>query len=126
MGSHPINLALRFGLELGALAAMAYWGWTGHVGAARWIWAIGLPIGSAVAWATFAVPHDPSRSGAAPLPVPGVVRLVLELGFFAAASLQVAARGRERLAIVSATVVLLHYAFSYDRVSWLLKQRPTR
>jgi hypothetical protein len=27
MGSHPLNLAVRFALELSALAALGVWGW---------------------------------------------------------------------------------------------------
>jgi hypothetical protein len=64
MGSHPINLAVRFLLEVVALLAMAYWGWTQHEGLFRFVWAIGLPVVSAVIWGSFAVPDDPSRSGA--------------------------------------------------------------
>ncbi len=59
MGSHPLNLALRFLLELVALGAMGYWGWTQHEGTARWLWAIGLPLVAAVLWGTFAVPTTP-------------------------------------------------------------------
>ncbi len=75
MGSHSLNLALRFLLELAALGAMGYWGWTQHEGPVRWRWAIGLPLVAAVLWGTFAVPNDPSRSGQAPVPIPGILRL---------------------------------------------------
>ena len=66
MGSHPINLAVRFLLEIGALLGMAYWGWTQHDGAVRFVWAVGLPLVSAVIWGTFAVPEEsePVRQGA--------------------------------------------------------------
>jgi hypothetical protein len=30
MSKNPANLALRFVLELAALAALGYWGWTTH------------------------------------------------------------------------------------------------
>ena len=72
MGFHPINLAIRFLLEVLALLAMAYWGWTQHDGLARFLWAIGLPLLSVVIWGTFAVPNDRSRSGKAPVPVSGI------------------------------------------------------
>ena len=48
--------------------AMAYWGWTQHDGPARFLWAIGLPLLSAVIWGVFTVPDDRSRSGKAPVP----------------------------------------------------------
>jgi len=52
MGSHPLNLALRFILEIAALFAFGYWGWTQHEGVWRYIWAAGLVIGAAVTWGT--------------------------------------------------------------------------
>ncbi len=82
MGSNPLNLAFRFLLEIAALAAMTYWGWTQHDGIWRIVFAVGVPLLAAVLWGTFAVPDDPSRSGKAPVPVPGIVRLLLELAIF--------------------------------------------
>lgn len=78
-GAHPINLALRFALELSALAALGAWGWGRGSGWTAAALAIGLPLAAAVVWGTFAVIGDPSRSGKAPVPVPGPVRLALEV-----------------------------------------------
>ena len=105
MASHPINLALRFLLELAALAAYAYWGWVAHEGAWRYVLGIGPPLLAAILWGTFRVPNDP---GSAPVPVPGPARLLL-----AAVS--------PRPAVVFGVLVVLHYAASYDRVLWLLR-----
>ena len=82
MGSHPINLAVRFLLELSALLAMGVWGWRQIESGFRFVLAAGIPIIIAVVWGTFAVPNDPSRSGAAPIAVPGILRLVIELAVF--------------------------------------------
>ncbi len=120
MGSHPLNLAVRFLLEMAALAAFAVWGWTAHDGVWRYVWAVGLVVAAAVLWGTFAVPDDPSRSGSAPVAVPGVVRLLLELAFFALGAWAIAATGRSQLAALFGIVVIIHYAVSYDRVLWLL------
>ncbi len=122
MATHPINLGLRFLLELCALAATATYGWTQFDGALRWILALAGPLLFMVLWATFAVPDDPSRSGAAPVPVPGALRLALEFALlgFAAWALHVA--GYTRPSLVYATCLTLHYATSWDRVIWLLKQ----
>jgi hypothetical protein len=122
MGSHPINLAVRFILELSALVAIGYWGWSQHAGWLRIGLAVGLPLLAAVLWGTFAVPNDPSRSGAAPVRVPGIVRLVLELAFFAAATWSFFATGLATLAWIYGVVVLIHYAVSYDRILWLIRQ----
>ena len=122
MGKHPVNLAIRFILELCALAAMAYWGWTQHAGWLRWGLAIGLPVLAAILWGTFTVPHDHSRSGQAPVPVPGLVRLMLELAFFGLAVWMLYDTGATLLSLIMAIVVIIHYAISYDRMAWLLKQ----
>ena len=122
MGSHPINLALRFILEMVVLFSFVYWGWTQHEGIWRFVWSIGLVLAGAVIWGTFAVPDDPSRSGKAPVPVPGIVRLLLELVFFAAGVAAFIAAGQTTWGIVLAVVVVVHYALSYDRIAWLLKQ----
>jgi hypothetical protein len=121
MGSHPLNLAVRFLLELSAMGAMGYWGWTQHEGLARWLWAIGLPIVAAVLWGTFAVPNDPSRSGQAPIPTPGTIRLLLELSFFAFGTIALIVSQRVSAGAVLAAVTILHYVISYDRILWLLK-----
>jgi len=121
MGSHPLNLALRFLLELAALIAMGYWGWTQHDGAARWLWVIGLPIVAAILWGTFAVPNDPSRSGQAPVPTPGVLRFLLELSIFALAAYVLFLSQQANAAWTLAAVTLFHYAISYDRILWLLR-----
>jgi len=122
MGSHPLNLTLRFLLELSAMIAMGYWGWTQHEGPSRWLWMIGIPVIAAILWGTFAVPDDPSRSGHAPIPTPGAVRLLLELLFFAIGTMALIASQRLSAGIVLATLTLFHYAISYDRIIWLLKR----
>lgn len=119
MGNHPLNLALRFILELTALFAFGYWGWTQHTGLSRWLWTIGLPLAAAAMWGIFRVPGDP---GDAPVAVPGLLRLLLELVFFGTAAWAFYAANRENWGIIFAIIVLIHYAFSYDRVLWLVRQ----
>ncbi len=122
MGTNPINLAIRFLLELTALYAFGSWGWTKHEGALRFILAIGLPILAMALWGTFAVPDDPSRSGKAPVPVAGIIRLALELAFFASATWAFFASDRSSWGTIFGIVVFAHYLISYDRIAWLLKQ----
>jgi len=121
MGSNPLNLAVRFLLELAALFAMAYWGWTQHGGFIRIILAVGTPLVAAVLWGTFAVPNDPSRSGKAPVPVPGIIRLILELAIFAAGAMAFFASGLTTVGLIFSAVAILHYLVSYDRIVWLLR-----
>jgi hypothetical protein len=121
MGSNPANLALRFILELAALFALGYWGWTQYAGIWRFVWSIGLVGLAAIVWGTFAVPDDPSRSGNAPVPVPGFLRLIIEMVIFAAGVWAFYAAGLPLIALVFGILTLIHYAISYDRLIWLLK-----
>ncbi len=123
MGSNPINLAVRFLLEIAGLIAIGYWGWHQGEGFLSIVFAIGLPVIAAALWGTFAVPNDPSRSGKAPVPIPGILRLVLEAAFFGFATWALYDVGTPLLGLILVIVVLFHYAISYDRLLWLAKQR---
>ena len=123
MGSNPINLIFRFLLELTAIFIYGYWGWHASTGPLRYLLALGLPLAAAVLWGTFAVAGDPSRSGKAPVPIPGILRLLLELIFFCLAAYLLMIIGREGLGWIFAGAVLVHYLLSYDRVLWMLKQK---
>jgi uncharacterized protein DUF2568 len=122
MGSHPINLAIRFLLELSALLAMGVWGWQRSEGSLRFVLALGIPLIAATLWGAFAVPHDPSRSGTAPIAVPGMLRLALELAIFAFATWALYDIGVIKLSWTLGIVVTIHYLASYDRILWLIKQ----
>ena len=122
MGSHPINLTIRFLLELSTLLAMGVWGWRQSEGWFRFVLALGIPIIVAVVWATFAVPNDPSRSGAAPIAVPGIVRLAIELAVFVLAMWMLYDLGYTRLSWILGIIVAIHYITSYDRILWLIAQ----
>lgn len=122
MGSHPVNSAVRFLLEMSVLVVMGLWGWENGNGWVRYVLAIGIPVVLAVIWATFAVPDDPSRSGAAPVVTPGFVRLILELLFFAVASWALYHLGHTRLCLIFSIVVVVHYLASRDRILWLLSR----
>ena len=122
MGSNPINLAVRFLLEIVGLVALGWWGWNQADGILRFVLALGIPFLAAVLWGTFAVPDDPSRSGEAKVPVPGIVRLLLELAFFGAATWSLFAMDVTTLGWIYGIAVLIHYVISYDRISWLVRQ----
>jgi len=122
VGTHPLNLAVRFVLELAALFILGLWGWRQGGGGWRIVIAVGIPLVAAALWGTFAVPGDPSRSGSAPVPVPGVLRLALEFGFFASATWASYRLGLTRFTALFVTAIVLHYLLSYDRVRWLLSR----
>ena len=119
MSQHPINLGVRFILEMAGLIAMGMWGWRQGEGVLRFALALGVPLVAAALWGTFRVPGDTSSAGSAPVPVSGFVRLLLELVFFDFAAWCLFTV-RPVYGWVFAIVVLIHYAVSYDRVRWLL------
>ncbi len=94
------NLGLRFLLELGALAAVAYWGFTTGDGALRWVLAVAAPAAVAVVWWLFVSPKaavDASRP----------VRLVIELGVWTAAGVALWAAGHPGLGIAFFVVAVV-------------------
>jgi hypothetical protein len=122
MSNNPINLALRFLLEIAAVLAIAYWGWEQGAGPVRYVLALTLALAAAAAWGTFRVPGDVSASGGAPVPVPGPIRLLIELALFGSAVWGLFSQDAATLGLVLGGVAVLHYLISYDRVFWLLSQ----
>ena len=120
MSNNPIVLTVRFVLELAALAAMGYWGWTQHEGVLRVVLAVGLPLLAAVLWGVFRVSGYPND---ALVEVPGIVRLLLEFVVFGGGVALLEAAGQRDAALVFGVVVLLHYAASYDYVLAMLRAR---
>ena len=121
MSNHPANLALRFILEMAALAAIAYWGWQQSDGLSKYLFAIGAPMIMAIIWGTFRVPGDASASGKAPVPTPGILRLAIELLIFGFAVWGFFQAGVPTLGWILGFLVVAHYLISYDRCLWLIR-----
>ena len=75
----------------------------------------------AAIWGIFAVPNDPSRSGAAPIEIAGIIRLVIELMIFAIATWLLFDLKYTRLSWLLGVIVVIHYIISYDRILWLIR-----
>lgn len=120
MSNHPLNLVVRFILELAGLYALGYWGWVTFDSPWRWLAAIGLPVIAASIWGIFRVPND---GGPPVVQVPGPVRLMIEFDYFTAAVLAFWFAGLQQAALILLIVVLGHYAISYDRVVRLIQNR---
>jgi hypothetical protein len=120
MAVHPLNLTLRFVLELSALVAIGFWGWQRGSGWGQYALAIGLPLAAAFVWAAFAVPNDPSRGGTGLVPVPGVFRIALELALFGLAVWALFDVGAMAFGWGLGVGVALHYVVSVDRLLWLI------
>lgn len=117
------NLALRFLLELAAFTGFGWAGWHLADGLAALVLTIILPVAAATVWGVFAVPNEPNRNPKAPVPVPGWLRLTLELLIFFGGAAGFAFFGARAVGIGLAALVVVHLAFSTGRTRWLLKQR---
>ncbi len=107
---------------MSGLVALGVWGWATGDGVLKFMLAMAVPLIAAAIWGIFAVPNDPSRSGNAPVIVPGLVRLVLELAFFTSVVWALFALHQSILGWVFGVIAIVHYLVSYERVSWLLRQ----
>ena len=121
-GFHPVNLGVRFLLELAAVVALGILGASLADGVLSAVLALALPLIGMGIWGTFAVPGDRSRSGEAPIPVSGAVRLLVEGGIFTAAVAALVMVDRPLWAGMLALCVIVHYALSVDRINWLVRQ----
>jgi hypothetical protein len=121
--SASANDILRFILELWALVVYGYWGLNQSLGVFNYVLMIGLPVLMAVLWGTFAVPNDPSRSGGAPVPVPGAVRLLLELLILGPAFWIMFSGELFYLGLIYGVLVIIHYIIARERIKWLLSQK---
>jgi hypothetical protein len=115
------NLALRFGLELGALAGLGIAAWKLTSNPIRWAVVIALPVAAAIVWGVFNVLDDPSRSGAAPVEVSGWIRLAIELAVLGGGAAALAIAGRRDIGIAFAVLIAVHYAASWTRIEWLVQ-----
>ncbi len=89
-----LNLALRFLLELFALAALGYWsGTTAYGTPTSVVLAVALPLAAAVFWGTFVSPR-------ARVVLPTSLRMPLGLAVFACAATALADRGHGMLAAI--------------------------
>jgi len=109
MGQNPINLALRFFLELAALYCMGYWGWTQHEGLLRYLLAIGVPLLAATIWGVFRVPED---GGPPRVRISGIVRFLIEIIFFGFATWGLFEAGAITAGWIFGGLTLFHYMIS--------------
>jgi hypothetical protein len=115
------NLGLRFGLELGALAALATATWRLAPGTFRWVAVVIVPVIAAAIWGVFNVLGDPSRSGAAPVEVGGWTRLAIELLILGGGAVALGLIGQPVIGIGFAVLIAAQYVTSWSRVQWLVE-----
>ena len=105
------SLALKFALELAALAAFAVWGANVGSGAVSVVLAIAVPLAAAALWGTFAAPRASRR-------LPTRARIPFELGFFAVAVVALLGAGAPVAAAVLAALVVLSTALLARFEQW--------
>ena len=94
------NLAFRFLLELCALGALVYWGFTTGSGTlAKMGLGIGTPLMAAVVWAMFVSPQ-------ASVQLPGILVLLLQVLVFGSAAAGLAATGHRTMALAFGALVI--------------------
>ena len=121
MNKNPVNLAVRFLLELVILVTLGMGGWHLFAGWEQYAAALILPAIAATLWGIFRIPNDP---GAAPVKTPGLIRLLMELGLFALTVWILFILNYSTFSYVIAAIVIVHYAVSYDRTWAMLRNKP--
>ena len=101
-----VNLAIRFALELGAIAAFFYWGTQTGSGLASWLLALGAAGLFVLVWGTLLAPRAPRR-------LPMRARIPLELVLFGLAGVALAVAGPGWLAIAFVVVAYANIAVVY-------------
>lgn len=108
----PANDVLRFLLELSALAAVAYWGWSEHGGIWRWLLVVAAPVLVAVVWGRWVAPKAKHPAG-------DPWRLLLEVLVFGSAVAALAGADQPVLALALAVATAVHLTLTF-----VLGQRP--
>lgn len=97
-----VNLAIRFLLELCALASLGYWGFqVGKSAYTKFVFGIGSPLLLAILWGTFIAPK-------ASLKLPEPYRFMLEFVIFGAASFALYFVDKTILAIILGMVFIIN------------------
>jgi hypothetical protein len=120
MNNHPVNLSIRFLLEVSLLIIFAVWGYNQFNGVARYVLAVGIPVITAGIWGICRTEGDP---GKAIVPIPGWLRLLYEMLLFTLAAYFLLQLQLLKWAYIFVTISALHYLVSYDRIVWLIKKR---
>ena len=102
----PANDALRFFLELSALAAVAYWGWSEHGGVWRWVLVLAAPAAVVLVWGRWMAPKSQTR-------VRDPWRLAIELLVFGGAALALCDADEAVQAVVLGAAAAIHLALTF-------------
>lgn len=122
MTSNPYNLVLRLLIEFYGYIVFGFAGFFLTSGMIRWPLAILLPISAGFFWGTFYVEKDPAGIGKAIVRVTGIQRLIIEFLFYALTVTLSFIFVSKLVSFIYLYLIIIHNAFSYDRITWLLKK----
>ena len=100
------NLGLRFPLEVGALAAVGYWGWKTGDGLLGWVLEIGAIAAVIAVWALFVSPKHTIETSKQ-------VAFAIELAVWLAAAAAVYTTGHEALGLAFGAISMASGALNY-------------
>lgn len=118
VNNHPLNLGVRFLLEIALVVIFAYWAWNKFDGIFKYMLSFLLPVIGISIWAIFKVEGDPGKAIVA---IPGWLRLILEAILFVSAFYMLRSVNLTKWSLLFLVVTVIHYLASYDRIIWLLK-----
>ena len=98
-----MNLALKFVVEMAALALLGLWGVTVGDGVWGYVLAVAAPAAVIIVWARCAAPRAPAR-------LPTAARMLLELGLFALSAVAGYAAGARAVALAFGVIAVANAA----------------
>ena len=111
----------RFALEVIAIIFVGIWGSTFIAGWPSFYVGLGCSFLFMLIWGLFNVPGDPSRSGKAPIAVPGKLRLIIELLLFLWAALALTKTVGLSYGMLFLIAVIAHNIHIKERTFWIWK-----
>jgi ABC-type phosphate transport system permease subunit len=127
LSQHPANRLLRLVLLAATLIATGQMLWT-RMGSTpqpteiRYLAAFGVPLLLAVFWYVFTASNEPDYEGRRILSIPGGARMALEVSIFLTGIWSLLVLGRAAAALGLAVGLFLHYYWSAERVTRLLRR----
>lgn len=122
MTSNPYNLVLRLLIEFYGYIVFGFTGFFLTSGMIRWPLAIILPIAAGFFWGTFYVDKDPAGIGKAIVRVTGIQRLIIEILFYVFTVGLSFIFVNKLVSFIYLYLIIIHNAFSFDRINWLIKK----
>jgi hypothetical protein len=122
MTSNPYNLVLRLLIEFYGYIVFGFAGFFLTSGMIRWPLAILLPIAAGFFWGTFYVDKDPAGIGKAIVRVSGIQRLIIEILFYAFTVTLSFIFVSKLVSFIYLYLIIIHNAFSFNRINWLIKK----